>query len=105
AQNFSSTQDGLFSEPCQPDFACASLEKRGTESGFKFLDLHRQCWLRDPTSRCCTSKAAMICQRIEIAKLPKRYLCHQNILLSRSIKSIWSDGIDVLEADQRRTSR
>jgi hypothetical protein len=58
----------------------ASLDEHGAQSLLQFLDLHRQSGLRDPASRCRASEVAVTRQRIEIAKLPKRNLYHQNIL-------------------------
>jgi hypothetical protein len=36
---------------------------------------------------------ALTRQRVEIAKLPKGYLVHQNILSQQSLKSILPDGM------------
>ena len=76
----------FFSEFCQRDLSCTSLQQDAAESFLQFLDLHGQGRLRDRTCFGCASKVAMTYKRIEIAKLSKRYLEHQNILSASIIK-------------------
>ena len=76
----------------QRDLSGASLEEHAAQSFLQFLDLHRHSRLRDRTCFGRASEVAVTCQRIEIAKLPKRDMGHQKNLTQRSVKSTLPDG-------------
>src|SRR5262249_53800729 len=93
AQDVADAEGGLFSELGKPHLSRASFDEHGAQSLLQFLDLHRQSGLRAPASYRRASEVALTRQRVEIAKLPKGYLVHQNILSQQSLKSILPDGM------------
>src|SRR5258706_7374197 len=102
AQDVADALGGLFSELRQRDLSGASLEQHAAQSFLQLLDLHRQSRLRDRTGFCRASEVAVTCQRVEIAKLPKRDLDHQKILPQPSLKSILPDDMRRVDCTRNR---
>src|SRR5262249_7733951 len=70
--------------------------------------LHRKRQLRDRTRFRCAAEVTVPSQRIEIAKLPERYVYHQKILSERSLKSTLPDGmpcVDCARLDSRNRAK
>ena len=77
-------QREFLAETGQADLSRAPFEQRGAELFLQFLDLHRQRRLRDRAGIRCAAKMTMLGQRLEIAKLLERQICHNLILSAQS---------------------
>ena len=95
---------GATSSPKFVSATCRApaLEQHAAQRFLQFLDLHRQGRLRDRTGFGRASEMAVPRQRIEIAKLPERDVCHQKILSQQSVKSTLPDGSVALDRRPRR---
>jgi len=66
----------LSAELRQCDLSRVALDQRAAERPFHFLDLHRQCRLRDRTGIRRAAEMAVPNERIEIAKLAQCDIYH-----------------------------